>query len=305
LNRSPDVSSNMFGLPNPQARSMFEGTDLLSDPQTAFWKSYQACEDSALQQLTTSPDFVCVLSKVMEELTCYHKLSKEAGWDEEGESTVTKMKALIRRLFGVLVEQYEKYNVAAWSRSAISPTSLQWSDLSPLDWTMIWRSILLLSYDKYFCQVFGKEKMLSESLAQSANAAWIDLKSFTCSECSRDTTAATSGGGKQCTTCRIVFVKELPIDNSPCVLCYNTSRRGRVGSCRCTSCLYTYQQLEDDWRKLVKPFYYNGKPVPVNPDPVYKSVVHVDVPESLSSPKHFGHLAWKFCELMASLDGMK
>jgi hypothetical protein len=31
----------------------------------------------------------------MEELTCYHKLSKEAGWDEEGESTVTKMKTLM------------------------------------------------------------------------------------------------------------------------------------------------------------------------------------------------------------------
>ena len=53
----------------------------------------------------------------------------------------------------------------------------------------------------------------------------------------------------------------------------------------------------------MKPFYYNGKPVPTNPDAVYKSVVHVDVPELLSSPKHFGHLAWKFCEFMALREG--
>jgi hypothetical protein len=149
--------------------------------------------------------------------------------------------------------------------------------------------------------------MLLESLAQSANAAWIDLKSptlDTCCECSRATTTVAPGGSKQCTTCLTVFVKELPIDNSSCVRrCNNIF--GVVRSCRCPSCFYSYRQLEDDWRYLVKPFYYNGMPVPVNPDPVYKSVVHVDVPESLSSPKHFGHLAWKFCEFIASLDGMK
>jgi hypothetical protein len=56
---------------------------------------------------------------------------------------------------------------------------------------------------------------------------------------------------------------------------------------------------------LVIPFYYNGKPVPVDPDPFYKANVHIDVPESLSDPKHFGHLMWKFCEFMASREGTK
>jgi hypothetical protein len=54
---------------------------------------------------------------------------------------------------------------------------------------------------------------------------------------------------------------------------------------------------------LVKPFYRNGKPVSANPDAVCTSIVHVDVPESLSNPKHFGHLAWKVCEFTASLEG--
>jgi GTPase SAR1 family protein len=54
LNRSPKAStSKMFGVPDPQAQSMFGGTVLLSDPQAAFWNSYKACEDSAFQQFTS------------------------------------------------------------------------------------------------------------------------------------------------------------------------------------------------------------------------------------------------------------
>ena len=99
------------------AQIMCGGTDLLLDPHTVFWNSYQACEDSAFQQATSGPDGICLLVEPMEELLCYHKLSKEAGWHEEGQSTVTKMKALIRRLIGLLIEQAEKQNVAKWSKS--------------------------------------------------------------------------------------------------------------------------------------------------------------------------------------------
>jgi hypothetical protein len=249
---------------------------------------------------TSEPDGICVLAEPMEELLGYHKVSKEAGWHEEGESTVTKMKALVRRLIGVLVEKDEKHNAAKWSKSAVPPNSVQWSDLSPLDWTMIWRSILLLSYDKYFCQVFGKEKILMESLAQRSSAIWIDLASLsldTCSSCFKTTTAVT--GGKRCKHCMIVFMKVLPGNGSLCISCRNYLLSGG----RCRSCSFYYKQVVDGLKGLEKPFYYNGKPVPANPDAVYKSVVHVDVPESLANPKHFGHLAWKFCEFMTSLEG--
>jgi GTPase SAR1 family protein len=113
LNRSPEAAtSNMFGISDPKAQSMFGGIDLLSDPQTLFWNSYKACEDSAFQQSTSGPDGICVLAEPMEELLCYHIVSKEAGWHEEGKSTVTKMKALIRRLIGVLIGEDEKHNIA-------------------------------------------------------------------------------------------------------------------------------------------------------------------------------------------------
>jgi hypothetical protein len=55
---------------------------------------------------------------------------------------------------------------------------------------------------------------------------------------------------------------------------------------RCKSCCLHYRQLVDDLRRSEKPFYYNSMRLPANPDAAYKSVVHVDVPESLSNPKH-------------------
>jgi hypothetical protein len=54
-----------------------------------------------------------------------------------------------------------------------------------------------------------------------------------------------------------------------------------------------------DLKALVDPFHYDGKPIPVDPNPLCKAVVHIDVPELLSSPKHFGHLTWMVCEFMA------
>jgi GTPase SAR1 family protein len=222
LNRSTGVStSNMFGVPD-------------QDPKTAFWESYKVCEDSARKNY--SPNMICPLVQPMDELICYYTVAKQAGWDEELESVIYKMKALIKSLVRFLMKRDLEPAVAGVNDS--------WKDLSRLEWTMIWRSILLLSYDKYFCQVFGQEKISMESLAQSANAAWINKTSSS------------------------------------------------------DQCLVLLQSLD------------NGKPAPgKNPNhPVFvsnKDSGHIDVPESLSDPTHFGHLAWKFCEFMASLEEKK
>jgi hypothetical protein len=159
---------------------------------------------------------------------------------------------------------------------------------------MIWRSILLLSYDKYFCQVFGKEKILMEMLAERSNAAWVDLTSTlnTCYECCEATTTTVRAGGKKCIGCMIVFMKDLPVDNDTCLNC---NRNNCISNRRCRHCFVSYRKPAGvkDFAEL---FY-------CYPSHVYRSVVHVDVPESLSNPKHFGHLTWKFCEFMASLEG--
>jgi GTPase SAR1 family protein len=320
LNRSPEGSTNrMSGISDPKGQTMFGGTDLLSDPHTVFWTSFKACEDSAFQHFTSDPDGICVMSKLMDELLCYHKLTKEAVWHEEGKTTVTKMKDLIRRLVGVLVEEYEKHNVAKWSVPAVPQSSLQWSDLSPLDWTMIWKSILLLSYDKYFCQVFGKEKILMEILAQRSTATWIDKASScldTCLYCGSSTTkhhiSAFPFGGdsssklhfgdsssKRCDGCKIVYMEKVELKQNRCLSCHT----GTVSKRRCdnASCGARYQEVLD-LKTLVNPFYYNGRSLPVDPNPICKAVVHIDVPESLRSPKHFGHLTWLVCEFMASCE---
>jgi hypothetical protein len=76
---------------------MFGGTDLLSDPRAVFWNSYKACEDSAFEQATVDlTESVCWWSG---RTLCYHKL-EEAGWHEEAESSVTRMKSWSGVLLG-------------------------------------------------------------------------------------------------------------------------------------------------------------------------------------------------------------
>jgi hypothetical protein len=217
------------------------------------------------------------------------------------------MKALIKRWIGFLIELYAVKRVpsSVQAASADASDSNSWSSLSALDWTMIWRSILLLSYDKYFCQVFGKEKIILENLAQNANAAWVDsLPIFDkCWDCNEPLAALSAG--KQCNSCRVVYTEKG--DCERCVRCPRPSSRRvtrKISNGRCESCGWNYRIVPDS-KALMIPFYYNGKPVPADPDHFYKAHAHIDVPESLSDPKHFGHLMWKFCEFMASREGTK
>lgn len=48
--------------------------------------------------LAGRPDSIPNLVEIMKDLLGYHKLSKETGWHEEGESTVANVKALISRI---------------------------------------------------------------------------------------------------------------------------------------------------------------------------------------------------------------
>jgi hypothetical protein len=35
---------------------------------------------------------------------------------------------------------------------------------------------------------------------------------------------------------------------------------------------------------------------------IHDKYVHIIVPESLSDPSHFGHIVWKFCKFMKSIE---
>jgi hypothetical protein len=96
--------------------------------------------------------------------------------------------------------------------------------------------------------------------------------------------------------------RHLDLEQKICFIC----NLGIVSERRCgNSVCWTTFRVVHDLKVLLNPFYYSGMPFPVNPNPLCKAVVHIDVPESLSSPKHFGHLTWTVCEFMDSLDGTK
>lgn len=68
----------------------------------------------------------------------------------------------------------------------------------------------------------------------------------------------------------------------------------------CESCGRSFQVLALP-ADSVETEYKDGKFIPVDPD-YYHSVVRLEIPASLSNPKHFGHLAWKYCQFLASTE---
>lgn len=271
----------------------------------AFWTAYTEYEGTIFQEFESSwpEQKVELLAGPMKELLSYHKLVRQAEWEDEKEPVVVKMKALVRRLFGFLVEQENKtgYFRSWWTLNKDTDTPKQ-TDLSPLDWAFVWGSILLLSYDRHFCEVFGREKILFEKLAQNANA-WrgAAFNPTTCPYCLSPFGSKT--GHKHCGSCKLIFTNVLPWQGN-CISCY---RQGSgtafiVKDNKCYNCGTSYREPPPDlnaWLELK--YNAEGKLTPVHPDK-YKKIIHVEVPESLSDPKHFGHLVYKFCRFMESIE---
>lgn len=129
---------------------------------------------------------------------------------------------------------------------------MTWGRLSPLDFCTIANSILLLSYNKHFCKVFGPEKVRLESIVHEFN----DLKSRV---------------SKRLDNERVLSGQE---------------RTAHAWFCDYTQ--GTYDAL-------------TGEFVAKYPEK-YEMVAQIEMPNSLSDPTHWGHLAWLFCEFMDSLD---
>jgi hypothetical protein len=68
----------------------------------------------------------------------------------------------------------------------------------------------------------------------------------------------------------------------------------------CESCGRTFQVLALP-AGSVETEYKDGKFIAVDPD-YYHSVVRLEIPASPSNPKHFDHLAWKYCQFLASTE---
>lgn len=228
-----------------------------------FWNEYEELEKRVIVDFLGSTS-VDVLSEAMVELKKFYELAYRASWKEAQKTTLERMRGLIRRPLLCLFEKAKacKAKMQAGGHTPKSPP-LQWADLSPLDWQSICSSFLLLSYSKAFCSTFGREKMLVEILKDS-----LSVSSMHCTSCKRWEARGN----------HVHYNRPIPLN---------------VYS-HCCSCRQPFADPCDSFSFTIDS---NSELCPIDKN-LFSDAFTQPLPTTISDPKHWGHLAWLYCEVM-------
>ena len=267
------------------ADELVEHEQVLRD---AFWTTFQKYQDGNFEKFMASfPMKVSLVSDILTELIYYKcGLVDKAKWDNEADKIREAMIALVRRYLTFLVRRERETN-----------GNLVWSPkhgISPVDWSIIWRSILLMSYNKHFCELFGKEKIICEGLHLSMNEwaknGYTGFDQY-CSYCSGQV-EVTKNGDPRCKSCTVIFMKPGQLSaKTKCRYCGN----GKIGSeYRCGNCHYLHAEFPDFEKWLTFSYDENLQLVPADLEN-YQKIVHLQVPTSLEDSNHYAHPIYKVC----------
>jgi hypothetical protein len=188
-----------------------------------FWKTFEVYQDVTFQKFVSSfPRKVEVVVDPLRELMYYHKLVGVAKWEGEEETILERMKTFVRHYIYFLLKLENK-------TSGNKKFSVE-HNVSPLDWSIIWRSMLLLSYDRVFCETFGKEKIILEELQhESLQWKWnsssrVPFFNENCPKCRNPLEKMKKKPHfPMCKHCSTVFLDGPPEENLKCCYCGNES----------------------------------------------------------------------------------
>ncbi|CAB9496256.1 expressed unknown protein [Seminavis robusta] len=291
--------------------------------QTAFWTAYDKTEVAALQTVVQQGlTSIKALAEPIGQLLSYHTVSKALGWTDGTNLVAKKMKHLAKQFLQLLFEQESRYDYDGWGdqfqstchqhgatsnqpqqpktkqNTSNSNSSSPWQSLSPKDWITVWSSILLLSYDRHFCQQFSREKLVMEELLERARQSWKSCAATVvlriCPYCVAPLVAFQNEW--RCpNTCQFAFHTCFP--STACNGCKYRFDNVYETEHVCPGNGYTYstQQTLHAWMRT---FYDRTQTLVPNFPALYNQVARLgDIPESLSHHNHVGHAFYQFCHL--------
>jgi GTP-binding protein EngB required for normal cell division len=290
------ISQTILGV--HQKQIVFAGGSVeSSDPsqirlREVFWTTFEEFQKQTFQKFVdTFPGNLPLVANPLQELIYYHKMVTRAKWMEEEQVIFARMKEFGRYYLKFLIKrESETNNPSKWSVAC---------KVSPLDWHLIMRSIGLLSYDKLSCESFGPELIHCMDVAQETNM-W-KFNGFI-------------GADKHCPHCAekldLTKVKPHLPRCKPCTLVFsNDAKTTTCGYCghdkmvaetsQCTNCKYKREELPNLSKWIKVKYDADGNPTPVDAEK-YKKVIHLEVPQSLEDPSHFGHPLYKMSSFISS-----
>ena len=177
----------------------------------------------------------------------------------------------------------------------------------------VWSSLLLLSYNRYFCQQFGREKMLLDDLLEKARSSWKTYSKMAlriCPHCADPLQPVQNEW--RCHACKFALFTCFPS-----TLCNGCGKHrfqepketdngmfgfGGPGGpseelhvCPGNGFTYSPQQALQVWMRT---FYNCSHELVPNYPNLYNRVVQLgDIPERLSDPSHAGYILYQYCKL--------
>ena len=138
---------------------------------TTFWSLFLPHKEECMYSFMQSPSEVISLSKSMQLLSQYHKLILRSGnFADEGRKVLACMLQLSTEQLCILVNKGSK--MGEWDCSSDNAGAAHgWEGLSPVAWTNIYRSVLLMSFHPTFCEFFGPWKVLLETIVGQLDSA--------------------------------------------------------------------------------------------------------------------------------------
>ncbi|KAL3924847.1 MAG: hypothetical protein SGILL_000802 [Bacillariaceae sp.] len=257
-----------------------------------FWALWHACEDNALADFSRTVD-VRVFETPLKHLCAYKKLLQETKW-ENMIVVISALQSLLRSQIKIIIKQHQQWSFehwymrrdhAKWVRRDSERRS--WKCLSPVDWANIYSSMLLVVNDRYICTRMGKEKIMLKNLLQRSNEGIFsahqhiqrDPDSFQQSQQAKSLLSRKLFSGKRIPSNVTVQALEIPFHTSD-------------GCPSLERCMDGYFSLT------------SGILIPTYPK-TYASVVTMEAPSSLDDPSHFGHVAFVYRNVLASIGKKK
>ena len=175
------------------------------DLVASFWETYcTSLEDEVFDKL--EDDFLRGIERLaepMNELISYHNvLTCFPDWNDEPDRGIEKMITLVNRY------------VAHLLKMRMNEQGNDINNLSSHDWIAIWGSVLLISYSKVFCQTFGQEKIIIESLLHEEHFRRLGHVNRKCPGCTQDLRSSSITIVKK--------VSETVHTCTPCMKCFAT-----------------------------------------------------------------------------------
>lgn len=296
--------------------------------QSAFWAAYEKMEVAALQTVVQQGlGEVRALGEPIAQLLSYYSVAKSLGWADGSKLVARKMKHLISQFLQLLFEQESNYDYDGWGdafqatchQQAVSKKNgnkyagtnynahdqaSPWKSLSPKDWIHIWSSILLVSYDRHFCQHFSREKLVMEDLLERARQSWkayaANLILRVCPHCFAPLEAYQNEWRCQ-NSCRFAFHTCFP--STACNGCKHRFDNVYETEHVCPGNGITYSTQQTLW-SWMRTFYDRSQTLVPNFPALYNQVVRLgDIPDALTDAKHTGHVFYQFCHLHEMLQG--